>query len=365
MEGDLRAVGFSELNGWDSHDHAAALTVFQRSGRAILEQEVPAGPAPRFGGSYSAWREVARAAHLAPDARSFFETWFRPYRVDDKACPEGLFTGYFEPQAEGSLRPDNDFHVPLYRRPADLAAFPEQIRLQSGLAYGRWVAGTALPYFSRQEIEEGALAGRGLELVWLQDWADAFFIHIQGSGRIRLRQGGTLRLSFAAKSGLPYTGIGTLLAERGLLPRQTLSMQTIRKWLAEHPAQARQLMWENTSFIFFREAALDDPTLGALGAQKVQLTPRRSLAVDRSCWMFGTPVWLDTQAPAGDEGPMRRFRQLLVAQDTGSAIRGLARGDIYWGFGEEAGHIAGPMKSPGMMHALLPCAVADELGLPA
>jgi membrane-bound lytic murein transglycosylase A len=140
-------------------------------------------------------------------------------------------------------------------------------------------------------------------------------------------------------------------------------MQSIRRWMADHPREARSLMWENQSFVFFRERALDDPALGALGAQHVQLTPRRSLAVDRDLWMFGTPIWLDTTVRAGEEGAMIRFRQLLIAQDTGSAIKGLARGDVYWGFGDEAARLAGPMKSPGTMTALLPLGLARELGL--
>ena len=140
-------------------------------------------------------------------------------------------------------------------------------------------------------------------------------------------------------------------------------MQAIRSWMAAHPRQARALMWENPSFIFFREAQLENPALGALGAQHVQLTPRRSLAVDRSIWMFGMPVWLDTTVPTGDEGRMELFRQLLIAQDTGSAITGFARGDVYWGFGEAAARVAGPMKSSGSMTVLLPAAIARELGL--
>ena len=147
--------------------------------------------------------------------------------------------------------------------------------------------------------------------------------------------------------------------------QETVSMQSILRWMEEHREEARALMWENRSFVFFREVELEDPQLGAFGAQHVQLTPRRSLAVDRSLWMFGTPVWLDTTAPARDEGRMTEFRQLLVAQDTGSAIKGLARGDVYWGFGNDAARIAGPMKSPGTMTVLLPVAVMAELGIPA
>ncbi|WP_366935496.1 MltA domain-containing protein [Aestuariivirga sp.] len=304
------------------------------------------------------------AAFDAGDARSFFERLFRAYRVHDPERPEGLFTGYYEPEVEGSRTRTETFHVPVYRRPPDLVSFHDRAAEETGLAYGRLVSGKAQPYLSRREIEAGALAGQGLEIVWLRDWADAFFIHIQGSARVHLAEGGTLRLSYAAKSGLPYTGIGTILVRQGVLPEDAMSMQAIRRWMAAHPREARELMWENKSFVFFRDAALEDQALGALGAQHVQLTPRRSLAVDRALWMFGMPVWLDTLAPSGQGNRMTHIRQLLVAQDTGSAIKGLARGDVFWGFGDEAAHIAGPMKSAGLMTVLLPVAVAGELGLP-
>jgi membrane-bound lytic murein transglycosylase A len=365
MHAELQATAFRDLDGWAAHDHTAALTVFRRSCQAILGRTDSGGHSARFGGSSDAWRHVAQAALAAADARAFFEDWFQVYRVCDCERPEGLFTGYFEPEAEGSLAPTAEFSIPIYRRPADLVVFPNEVRERSGLSYGRWVGGEAMAYFTRQDIEQGALTGRGLEIAWLRDWADAFFIHVQGSGCLRLRDRGTLRLSFAAKSGLPYTAIGGVLVARGVMRPEELSMQMIRQWMAAHSSEARQLMWENQSFIFFREAELGDPNLGALGAQQVQLTPRRSLAVDRSYWRLGTPVWLDSMVPTGDEGAMQSFRQLLVAQDTGSAIKGLARGDVYWGFGDEAGRIAGPMKSPGTMHVFLPHAVASELGLTA
>lgn len=362
MDGALTSVDLISLHGWSSHDHEAARQVLRRSCREMLEQGAAFRRPVHFGGSPSSWRNACLAAFEADDARSYFERLFRAYRVHDPARPDGLFTGYFEPEVDGSLSPSGVFHVPVYRRPPDLVSVGEGA---SGLTYGRMMDGQAVPYFTRREIEEGALAGKGLEIVWLKDWADAFFIQIQGSGRVRLAEGGTLRLSYSAKSGHAYTGIGGLLVQRGVLPEQDMSMQAIRRWMAGHPQQARELMWENKSFVFFRTVELEDSELGALGAQHVQLTPRRSLAIDRSLWMFGTPVWVDTLAPEGTGSSLVPFRQLLIAQDTGSAIRGLARGDVYWGFGEAAGEIAGPMKSPGAMTVLLPIDVADELGLPA
>lgn len=363
MDSPLEAVAFSQLDGWAVDDHEAVLAVLRRSCVAILHLTADSHCQARFAGNLQAWQDVASAALTASPARQFFETQFQPYRVCDPERPEGLFTGYFEPEVVGSLKAEGEFCVPVYRPPADLVTFPEAMRQRHGLTAGRLAGGKPGPYFTRREIEQGALDGRGLEIVWLRDWADAFFIHIQGSGRIRLRQGGIMRLGYAAKSGLPYTSIGAVLADRGIMSREQLSMQSIREWMVQNPAEARALMWENQSFIFFQVAQLEDAGLGALGAQDVQLTPRRSLAVDRRFWTLGTPVWLDADVPAGDEGSMERFRQLLIAQDTGSAIRGLARGDVYWGFGDSAGRIAGPMKSSGDMYVLLPCAVAEELGL--
>lgn len=361
----LGPVVLAALPGWQDQDHAGALEAFRLSAREILDQGAGFIRPVRFGGRRPSWLSACEAALKATDPRHFFETWFRACSVRDPERPAGLFTGYYEPEVRGSRSPSPEYMVPLYRRPPDLVSFSDEIRARTGLTGGRMVGGQPVPYFTRREIEEGALAGQGLEIVYLADWADAFFMHVQGSGRVRLQDGGTIRLTFDAKSGRPYSGIGGLLVDRGLISHDAMSMQAIRRWMAAHPQEARVLMWENTSFIFFREAQLENPALGALGAQHVQLTPRRSLAIDRAVWMFGTPVWLDTTVPAGDEGKMEPFRQLLIAQDTGSAIKGLARGDVYWGFGDAAAQIAGPMKSAGAMTVLLPSDVLRELGLPA
>lgn len=362
MDGSLSPVTFGSLEGWQEHDHEGARLALRRSCREMLEQGAGFSRPVRYGGSPSSWRNACLAAFEAGHARSYFERVFRAYRVHDRGRAEGLFTGYYEPEVEGSRTRSAKYYVPIYRRPADLVSFKDE---DGGLAYGKLVNGKPAPYLTRRDIEEGALDGQGLEIVWLRDWADAFFIQVQGSGRVRLAEGGMMRLSYAAKSGLPYTGIGGLLVQRGALSEDTMSMQAIRQWMALNPREARELMWENKSFVFFRDVDLDDSALGALGAQHVQLTPRRSLAIDRSLWMFGTPVWLDTQVPADEGSRAVPFRYLLIAQDTGSAIKGLARGDVYWGFGEAAAAMAGPMKSPGVMTVLLPVEVADELGLPA
>jgi membrane-bound lytic murein transglycosylase A len=358
----LERTEFEDLAGWACDDLEEALEVFRRSSHEILAYGTGFLRPATFGGSRASWLETCRAGLEAANARHFFESRFRPYRVRDRQRSEGLFTGYFEPEVHGSRVPSPAFNVPIYCRPPDLLDFPPEVHARTGLASGRMVAGKPVPYFTRMEIEKGALAEQGLEIAYLRDWADAYFIHLQGSGRVRLEDGTAMRLTFDAKSGRPYTGIGSLLVARGVLTADEVSMQSIRYWMAAHPHEARSLMWENQSFIFLREIQLEDPRLGALGAQHVQLTPRRSLAIDRSQWMLGTPIWIDIEVPSGEEGTLP-FRQLLIAQDTGSAIRGLARGDIFWGFGEQAGRIAGYMKSAGQMTVLLPIHVADTLEL--
>lgn len=359
----LKPVSFAAIAGWQADSHGAAFAAFRRSCNEILSEGSGFSRPVSFGGRREHWTKVCRDAQAAPDPRGFIEANFSAFVVEDRERPEGLFTGYYEPEVDGSRIQTARFKVPLYRRPPNLVTFDKHQQAITGLAAGRIRNGAPLPYLTRREIEQGALSSLALELVWLEDWADAFFIHVQGSGRVRLEDGSVMRLSFAAKSGLPYTSIGAILVERGAFTREEMSMQAMRRWMRENPEEARILMWKNQSFIFFREVDLEDSELGALGAQHVQLTPRRSLAVDRSHWMFGTPIWIDTEAPSGKDGSLKAFRQLMIAQDTGSAIKGLARGDVYWGFGEAAANIAGPMKSPGKLIVLLPKAVARTLGL--
>ncbi|MBM3519176.1 MAG: transglycosylase [Alphaproteobacteria bacterium] len=356
----LTPLRFTDIGSWPSDDHGAALAAFRRSCAEIVAEGRAFARPVRFGGERRQWLDICDRAATAGDARQFFETNFVPFKVREAERPEGLFTGYYEPEAEGSLTPSAQYPAPIYGKPSDLVAFDDAAKTATGLSYGRIVDGEPRPYFTRREIEEGALANRGLEIVWLRDWVDAFFIHVQGSGRVRLADGGTKRLAYAGKSGRPYTSIGGVLVERGELTRETMSMQSLRQWMARDPQAARDLMWQNESFIFFREVELADADLGAPGAQQVQLTPLRSLAVDRSIWMFGTPVWLDTSVPDG-KGGEEAFRHLMIAQDTGSAIRGAARGDIYFGFDPLAGERAGRMKAAGTMIVLLPRALAETL----
>jgi membrane-bound lytic murein transglycosylase A len=357
----LEPISFSDIRGWEDDDHVVALLAFQKSCREIIDTGHGFERTVRFGGQRKDWLETCQKSLQATDARHFFETEFTALRVKDPQRPEGLFTGYYEPEAEGSPKQKPGYDVPIYKKPADLMGFDEVTEKKLGLKYGRMVAGKPKGYFTRREIEDGALKGKGLELVWLKSWVDAFFIHVQGSGRIRFEDGSTMRLAYGAKTGQPYSGIGGLLVDRGILTKNNMSMQALRKWMGDNPQGARELMWENKSFIFFREVKVDDDALGAPGAQKVSLTPLRSLAIDRSLWMFGTPLWLDADVPSGPNASPQSFRHLMVAQDTGTAIKGYARGDVYWGWGESAALTAGQMKSPGQLIALLPKALAQKL----
>jgi membrane-bound lytic murein transglycosylase A len=357
----LHRIEFDQIAGWAADNHQQALKAFARSCHEIEKTGHGFRRNPRFGGTRQQWLEVCAKLPDAKSAIKFFEQNFVPFLVTDPDRKDGLLTGYYEPLAKGSLKPTARYSVPIYARPPDLVAFDAEAQKDTGLAYGRVSGGKPQAYLTREEIEKGALSGKGLEIVWLDSWEDAFFIHIQGSGRVQLEQGGELRLAYAAKSGLPYTGIGGVLMNWGELTKETNSMQAIRTWMAQNETKARELMWLNKSFVFFRSVEIADKTLGAVGAQQVNLTPERSLAVDRSVWMFGTPIWIDTHLPNEATQGAKPYRRLMVAQDTGSAIKGMARGDVYWGWGAEAGRIAGHMKSPARMTVLLPRSVAEGL----
>ncbi len=361
--GPLRVLEFSALPGWEGADHRAALAAFRRSCREMMRR--PWRRRARFGGARRDWvmpcLGATRAGEGERAARRFFERYFTPVTVQSGAAPSGLFTGYFEPEVEGSLRKSAAFPWPLHSRPDDLVRFTPAEERATGLRYGRRVGGAPAPYYTREEIEKGALDGRGLEIVWLKSVVDRFFLQVQGSGRVLLKEGGVLRLTYDGKTGLPFTGIGRRMLERGLIPRSALSMQGIRAWLEAHPEKAREILWLNKSYVFFRPVRLPEPGLGAYGAQGVQLAPLTSLAVDYRFWPYGAPVWLDTRAPGPRGRGFAAFRRLMIAQDTGSAIRGVVRGDIYFGFGPGAGARAGRMHAKGRMAVLLPRRLARRL----
>lgn len=266
-------------------------------------------------------------------ARRVLERWFRPYRIAARGEAIGRFTGYFEITLRGATRRGGAYRIPIYAPPRDLARHQ--------------------PYLTRAEIAVAAtrrvwpVGIRPRVLLWADDPVAVFFLHIQGSGRVRLRGGGTVRLGYAGNNGRRYVAIGRLMAARGLLPRGGISMATIVAWLRTHPRRGRALMAENPRYIFFREIVGPGP----IGAAGVALTPGRSLAVDADRVPLGTPLWLETRWPGAGARPLRR---LMVAQDTGTAIKGAVRGDIFWGSGAAAARLAGRMNENGRYYPLLP-----------
>ncbi len=338
---------------------------------APLADTTPVGPGG-VAGLAGDWRAPCAAAAAVPAgddaaARQMFEHWFAPFLAGNNGAADGLFTGYFEPELRGSRTRQGRYLVPLYGRPADLVTvdlglFRDDWR--GTRIAGRVQQGALRPYPTRAEIETGALKnqrqtnGSPLELVWVDDAVGAFFLEIQGSGRIVFDDGSMIRVGYAATNGRPYVAIGRVLVERGALAREDVTMPSIRAWLAAHPAEAENVMRENPSFVFFRPlpppASADD---GPPGAQGVPLTPGRSLAVDRAFLALGLPVWLDADDPLV---PGARLRRLLIAQDTGGAIRGPVRGDVFWGHGDLAAQRAGVMRSAGRYWILLPRGAAER-----
>ena len=351
---DLVPLGFGDLPGWAEDDHAAALAAFRR-GAAVLAGHPPKA---RLAGIDPDRLQAAmrRAAELPADldaaaARAFFEAHFTPFDVRPADGP-AFFTGYYEPIVAGSRHETAGFRTPLYRPPPDLVEIDPDAPppgIEAGYRFARRRPNGFVPHFDRGEIQRGALAGMDLEIAWVADPVEAFFIHVQGAARLRLADGGEMRVTYAAKAGHPYTAIGRELVAMGALPSGGATMQTIRAWLAANPSEAPGVLARNRSFIYFREAAVEDPSLGPVAAAKVPLTTGRSLAVDRLIHAFGVPVFVEATLPGG-----LPWRRLMVAQDTGSAIVGAARGDIFVGSGDAAGEIAGALQSRGRFVLLSP-----------
>lgn len=359
---DFEPVAYEKLAGWRSDNPTAAVFAFRRSCEKLLRRPGQS----RIGkheiyGTADDWKMACDAAKKlektssASDARRFFEAWFQPFEVASEDEVEGLFTGYYEPQLRGSKSKGGAYGVPLYLPPNDL------VRIDLGKfdpdLTGRSIRGRIegqefIPYFSRDEIVRGVLADRDLELLWVDDEIEKFFLQIQGSGQVQLDDGTVIRVGYADQNGLPYRAIGRDLIEIGALTPENVSLQSIRKWLQANPRRAQEIMGRNKSYIFFRENTELDPTDGPLGAQNVPLTAGRSLAVDPRNIPLGAPLWLDTSAPWPEgERPLRR---MVIAQDTGGAIKGIIRGDVFWGAGERAEAVAGRMKSKGRYFVLVP-----------
>lgn len=347
-------IPYDNLVGWASDQQGLALIAFQKSCTALLSQPAQRKLSPEnIGGRIQDWHKPCRAAQKLTgstnhEARAFFEQYFTAFSYSQET--EGLFTGYFAPEYSGSLKPTDEYRYPLYMVPEslkvlDLGKFSSALKGKT--IVGEVRDGEFVPFKDRKNIDSGGLDKLNLEVVWLKDPADSFFMHIQGSGVIRYEDGQRQLFGYAGKNGRVYHSIGKFLIENGAITRENMSMQAIRAWITENPRQAEALMWKNPSYVFFQ--ALDKPA--PVGSMNVMLTAGRSLAVDREYVPLGMPIWLDLTPSLEAADPIRR---LVIAQDTGGAIKGRVRADIYWGIGEDAGLVAGSMKERGRYYFLLP-----------
>jgi membrane-bound lytic murein transglycosylase A len=341
--GTYELQDWTALPGWNDDNLAQALPAFLLSCNALKN-------APDWVAACAAAAQVPKADPIA--ARGFFESAFAPWLLHNPdGGSEGLVTGYYEPLLHGSRIFGRTYRYPVYGVPPDLLVIDladsnpdlKGIRLR-----GRLQNHKIVPYYTRAEIERGLAPVRGREILWVDDPVELFFLHVQGSGRVRLPGGETIRIGFAEHNGHPYKSIGKLLVERGELTADKASMQGIKQWAAKHPDKLAALLQQNPAYVFFRE--LPASPLGPIGAQGVPLTPERSIAVDAMTTPLGAPVFLSTTSPLS----VRPLNRLVIAQDTGTAIKGVVRADFFWGFGEEAGQSAGRMRQSGRMWILYP-----------
>jgi membrane-bound lytic murein transglycosylase A len=363
----FRAVSYAELPGWNADDLHQALPALRKSCDSMRRQpDDRTLPGARIAGTMGDWAEVCAfilSAGPESDLRGFFEGAFQPLEVSLGGETAGMFTGYYETLLKGSMTMSERYNVPLHVKPpelvsVDLGAFRSDLK-------GRRIAGRVqgdrlVPYYDREQIVGGALDDRALELLWVDDPVDAFFLHIQGSGRVLMEDGRLVRVGYASQNGHAYTAIGRQLFAEGEIPREKMSMQAIRAWLEANPGRVDELLNSNSSYVFFR--LLEDGD-GPFGSANVALTAGRSLAVDMSHLALHVPVWLAATYPdpLGREGESLPLERLMVAQDTGGAIRGEIRGDVFWGFGAEAEEIAGRMANAGRYWLLLPKPLAARL----
>jgi len=344
----LTATGFEDVPGWQTTDLAAALASFRRSCVKILDLK-PATPMA-YAGTADDWREACGNAFAAKNARAFFEKTFTPHAV---GSGDGLVTGYYEPLLSGSRTRHAQFQTPVYGMPQDL------ITIDLGSFRTEWKGETIsgrldghkfLPFETRAQID-ATPPDKTRILFYGDDPVSVFFLHIQGSGRVWLDDGSILRVTYAGQNGHPYTPIGRVLIHKFGVPREGMSMQVIRRWLKDHPDDAQKVMETDASFVFFDEKPVGDPALGPEGSGGVALTPRASIAIDHRVHPFGLPVFI-----TGDG-----LANLFIAQDTGGAIRGAARADIFFGFGASAEQTAGGMKANARFYVLLPKGLKPKL----
>lgn len=362
-------LAYAELPGWDADDHLAALRTFQASCDKVISnaRERPAS------GKAMPPPALVQACHLAKGlpgtvgkagAKAFFEANFTPHKVVHNGR-QGLLTGYYEPVLHGSRTPQGVYQTPIYRRPAELVTLVEETRgaKRGTMTHGRKTENGVEPFYTRAQIEQGALKGKNLELVYFAEPVDVFFMHIQGSARVKLTDGTTIRVNYDGKNGHPYTSIGRYLIENGLLAADKVSLTALQDWLRSDRERGQRAMWQNPSFIFFRELK-EDGDKGPLGAMGVPLTAGRSLAIDPGQHALGLPIFVMSEG-MHHVSKSGTFARLMVAQDVGSAIKGPERGDIYFGSGDAAGKIAGVTKQRGAFVVLQPnAATRADAGKP-
>src|SRR4051812_14689784 len=350
-------LAWSDIAGWNEDDHLAAYRAFRVSCKPIAAQTGLSADSKALGTSLRDPCRVAKGLELndGAKAKAFFEEQFLPLRISRLGEGEGFVTGYYEPIIEGSRTQNEVYNVPVYRRPSNLfvrGTNQNSVGLPNkGQVFRKIGRRKLVPYYDRAQIEDGAIEGRGLEICWLRNQTDLLFTQIQGSARVNLDDGSTVRINYDAHNGYPYTPIGRVLIDRNIIPRDQMSMQKIREWMEQNPDGADELRRQNKSYVFFREVQLSDKD-EAVGAQGVPLTPGRSIAVDKSLHVYGTPFFIEGELPIESEQSKTPFRRLMVAQDTGSAIVGPARADLYFGAGAEAGRVSGRLRH-GMRFVIL------------
>ena len=353
----MRESSFESLPGWQKDDFSGISQAFGRSCARLLKRG-PAGflKKDQRWGTIQGWQENCRVFQAtAQDKKSqkqFFEKYFVPYEIRAGREEEGLFTGYYEASLRGSYKKYGEYQVPLHAKPSDLVMVSlGEFRddLKGRRIAGRVTNGRLKPYEDRADITKGDIASD--VLVWVDDSIDKFFLQIQGSGLVRMDDGSSVRVGYDGQNGHPYFAIGRDLIHQGELTKDNVSLQTIRAWLKANPHKAQEVMNKNASYVFFRELSDEGP----IGGEGIPLTPLRSLAVDHSLIPYGVPFWIDVEHP--DENALK-LQRMMVAQDTGGAIRGAVRGDVFWGYGPQAEDLAGRMKSEGRYWALLPRTIA-------
>lgn len=356
----LTPVSYATLDGWTSETPETLLPILrsecQRLMRLPADTHLGGDTALIPNGSRAGeWRGACLAAQsvdATPEsARTYFQSWFAPYLVSEN----GLTTGYYEPQIYASSVRTEAFQTPLFGQPADLVHTKDTA---GNWVTGRWDNGQFAPYYTRAEIDHGALDGRGLEIAWLRSPEDLFFLQIQGAGRLVMPDGSVRRVGYAAKNGAAYVPIGRILVNRGEMAAQDVSLPSLRAWLAAHPDRAQALMEQNPDYVFFRKIDAVPLDRGAPGAMGIPLTPGRSVAIDRAVLPLGVPLWIDTRLPSAN-GREGHWTHMTFAQDVGSDIKGVGRADLFTGWGAQAEQVAGGLRSRGRMIVLLPHPAAE------